>query len=107
MTIAPIHPFPARMDPIEALRRLPKPGAHPLLVLDPMMGSGTIPVMAGIRGHSAIGFDVDPLALLIARTTARVLTVSALKAASSRVVEHARLGASARSRHPDSATQAF
>ena len=38
-----------------------------------MMGSGTIPVLAALRGHKASGFDVDPLALLIARTWGRRL----------------------------------
>jgi hypothetical protein len=42
-------------------------------VLDPMMGSGTIPVLAAHRGHRAVGFDIDPLALVIARTWGRPL----------------------------------
>jgi SAM-dependent methyltransferase len=39
----------------------------PLRVLDPMSGSGTTAVVSRLRGHRAIGFDSDPLALLIAR----------------------------------------
>lgn len=35
-------------------------------VLDPMSGSGTVPVIARTLGHRALGFDVDPLAVLIA-----------------------------------------
>jgi DNA modification methylase len=38
-----------------------------LRVLDPMAGSGTTVVAARLCGHQAIGFDTDPLALLIAR----------------------------------------
>lgn len=59
-----IHPFPARMAPEIAMRHLesvPK-GA---VVLDPMMGSGTTLKVAGIVGCRGIGFDVDPMALLI------------------------------------------
>src|SRR6266699_1840811 len=37
-----------------------------LRVLDPMAGSGTTLVTARLRGHEAIGFDRDPLAVLIA-----------------------------------------
>jgi DNA modification methylase len=61
------------MVPEIALARLPNSaeGKH---VLDPMMGSGTIPVLAGTSGHSASGFDIDPLAHLIALTWARPLT---------------------------------
>lgn len=64
--LAPIHPFPARMSPQLVWRRLPR-RAHRLTVLDPMVGSGTTVAMARLRGHRAIGFDTDPLAVLIAR----------------------------------------
>lgn len=36
-------------------------------VLDPMTGSGTTLVTARLRGHHAIGFDTDPLAIMMAR----------------------------------------
>jgi len=43
------------------------PTSQPRLrVLDPMAGSGTTLVAARMRGHEAIGFDRDPLAVLIA-----------------------------------------
>lgn len=41
---------------------------RPLRVLDPMAGSGTTLVAARLRGHEAVGFDRDPLAVLIAST---------------------------------------
>ena len=37
-------------------------------VLDPMVGSGTTIVVARTLGHEAIGFDTDPLSILIAST---------------------------------------
>jgi DNA modification methylase len=40
----------------------------PLLVLDPMAGSGTTLAMAASLGHKAIGFDTDPLAVLLSST---------------------------------------
>lgn len=62
----PIHPFPARMAPGVALNALSS-AQKPLRVLDPMMGSGTVLAMARAHGHYAIGVDVDPLAVLLAR----------------------------------------
>jgi hypothetical protein len=62
----PIHPFPARMSPGIALHALSST-EKPLRVLDPMMGSGTVLAMAQAHGHHAVGVDVDPLAVLLAR----------------------------------------
>jgi SAM-dependent methyltransferase len=62
----PIHPFPARMAPGIALSALSE-ADRPLKVLDPMMGSGTVLAMARANGHYAIGIDLDPLAVLLAR----------------------------------------
>jgi hypothetical protein len=69
-TFKPIHPFPARMDPIAAMEDLVSVGGRKLTVLDPMMGSGSIPVLASFRGHEGFGFDLDPLALVLARALA-------------------------------------
>ena len=66
LQIRPVHPFPARMAPdlaIRELRRFPA-GSQ---VLDPMSGSGTVLRHAAALGHSAIGRDLDPLAVLMAR----------------------------------------
>lgn len=63
-----IHPFPARMPSsvVEHLvEELTRPGET---VLDPMAGSGTTLVVAAQMGRRAIGFDRDPLAVLLART---------------------------------------
>lgn len=64
--IATIHPFPARMAPelaLHALELIPQGGT----VVDPMMGSGTVIRQATELGLKAIGFDLDPLAVLMAR----------------------------------------
>lgn len=62
----PIHPFPARMAPeiaLRAIEQLPNKS----LVLDPMAGSGTVLRAATDTGHKAIGYDLDPLAILMAK----------------------------------------
>src|SRR5260370_41009909 len=90
-----VHPFPARMAPSIALDELSRVRANGLRILDPMAGSGTTLVAARSRGHVAIGFDTDPLALLISQVWAArvpantVLThaVAVMAAASSRWLE--------------------
>src|SRR5712664_2431741 len=66
MSVRSIHPFPARMAPDLAIAELTKlrPGSR---VLDPMAGSGTVLRQASELGHRAIGTDMDPLAVLMAR----------------------------------------
>lgn len=61
-----IHPFPARMAPEIALGSLANLDEGSL-VLDPMVGSGTVLRQAAALGHHAVGFDLDPLAVLISR----------------------------------------
>ena len=92
MTALPVHPFPARMAPDLALSRLPpkSKASSPLTVLDPMMGSGTIPVLAALRGHAAVGLDMDPLAVMIARTWGRSMDGNRLDHAARAVVRRAR-----------------
>jgi DNA modification methylase len=48
-------------------KELAPEGRRQLRVLDPMSGSGTTLAVARTLGHQAIGFDTDPLAVLIGR----------------------------------------
>lgn len=64
--IRSIHPFPARMAPDLALEKLNELTALGV-VLDPMAGSGTVLRQATGLGHRALGFDMDPLAVLMTR----------------------------------------
>lgn len=66
--LKPIHPFPARMAPSIALAELDNGKRKTLKVLDPMMGSGTTIVLSRLMGHKAYGLDIDPLAVMQART---------------------------------------
>lgn len=61
-----LHAYAAKCPPQlvrYGLREFSKRGQT---VLDPMMGSGTTLVEANIAGRPAVGFDIDPLARLIA-----------------------------------------
>ncbi len=84
-----------------------------LRVLDPMAGSGTTLVTAKLRGHEAIGFDRDPLAVLIARTWMANVQIEGVKQKAKEVLTKARLRArnmkvaKAYPRHSDKETKAF
>lgn len=87
--IKPIHPFPARMAPQLALDNLKhfKPGS---MVLDPMAGSGTVLRQASELGHRALGFDTDPLAVLMAKVWTTPVDDAALSQLASKVINEAR-----------------
>ena len=62
-----LHSFPAKFPPQlprKFILSLTEPGDT---VLDPMAGSGTTLLEARLAGRHAIGFDIDPLALLLCR----------------------------------------
>ena len=85
----PIHPFPARMAPevvVEALRGLPGRAK----VLDPMCGSGTVVRLGVERGHVSVGYDIDPLSVLMAAVWTDRGAVTELEAIATRVVREAR-----------------
>ena len=85
-----IHPFPARMASeiaLGALSRVPSDG----IVCDPMCGSGTVLREASNRGFTAIGRDIDPLAILMAKVWNTPIDTSRLLNASSVVLSDAAL----------------
>ncbi len=67
-----IHPFPARMAPDLALNSL-KDLPHRGVILDPMAGSGMVLRQANDLGFKAVGFDMDPLAVLMTRVWTRMV----------------------------------
>jgi hypothetical protein len=95
------------MAPELALARLPRRLDGQPRVLDPMMGSGTIPVIAAQQGYRAVGFDSDPLAVIIAKTNGRTLDATRLTEAAQGVVARARVRSDVPYEHPDAETQAF
>lgn len=65
------HPFPAKFPPQlprEFIAELTCPNET---ILDPMVGSGTTILEAYLLGRHGIGFDIDPLALLISQVKVR------------------------------------
>lgn len=66
-----LHPFPARMAPNLALDAISGFEAGSTIA-DPMVGSGTVAMTAVAAGHKFVGFDLDPLATLIARVSTSI-----------------------------------
>ncbi|MGH7861058.1 MAG: hypothetical protein ACREOS_02360 [Candidatus Dormibacteraceae bacterium] len=56
-------------------------------VLDPMVGSGTVVRVAANRGHRAIGFDLDPLAVLMAKVWTTPIEADRLRQQARALVE--------------------
>lgn len=84
----PVHPFPARMAPGIALDILSDEPDR-IRVLDPMMGSGTVLAMARASGHSAVGIDIDPLAVLLARVWTTAIDAPLVRARAVKALEQA------------------
>lgn len=68
-----IHSYAAKCPPQLAKFALETYSSPNELVLDPMVGSGTTLVEAKLSGRNAIGYDIDPLACLIARVKSNAL----------------------------------
>jgi len=76
-----LHAFAAKCPPPlvkYGLRYYSKPGE---IVLDPMSGSGTTIVEARLMGRNALGYDIDPLARLIAQVKSRIVNDNHIEAA--------------------------
>src|SRR5262245_27271476 len=85
----PVHPFPARMAAAIPWEELSTHGSR-LRVLDPMSGSGTTLAVARTLGHRAIGFDTDPLAVLIGQAWCQDVQVDRTRATARTVLRRAK-----------------
>ena len=84
----PIHPFPARMAPGIALDALGE-NSQSITVLDPMAGSGTVLAVARKTGHKAIGYDIDPLAVMLGKVWTQSIDAVAVRLRADQVLERA------------------
>jgi len=66
-----LHPYPARMIPQIAERLINRYSSPNSLVLDPFCESGTVLVESCRNQRDAIGNDINPLAVLLAKVKSR------------------------------------
>jgi DNA modification methylase len=89
------HAFPARM-PLAMSELIVERLSHPTAtVLDPMLGSGTTLIAARKLGRIGWGFDLDPLAVTLARATTLRAHRETLRQAHDRVLAEAETHVSA------------
>lgn len=82
-----LHAYAAKCPPQlarYAIEQYSRPGDT---LIDPMVGSGTTLVEARLAGRNALGFDIDPLACLIAQVKCKDLPDDAIQAAYSAIME--------------------
>lgn len=72
------HNYPAMMIPQVAGRILDEFGKGSHVLFDPYCGTGTSLVEANLRGISAIGVDINPLARLIAKVKTTIIPLELL-----------------------------
>lgn len=73
-----IHPYPAMLHPLLVDYLIEQYAKSGCVVFDPFCGSGVVPLQANINGYHSIGFDINPLALLIAKTKTQKYIVKEL-----------------------------
>lgn len=86
-----VHPFPARMAPEIAMVKIDELTDRAGTVLDPMCGSGTVPRLALEKSRRAIACDIDPLAVMMTRTSCKPAWSLSLARRAESVVAEAKL----------------
>lgn len=62
-----IHPYPAMLHPLLVDSLIDQYASPKDVIFDPFCGSGVTLLQSQIKGFESVGFDINPMALLIAR----------------------------------------
>jgi len=82
------HPYPARMMPLIAKKVIEMfANRADDVVFDPFCGSGTVLVEATVHDRESIGFDINPLAIIIAKAKTTPIEPKKLKEKISEVLK--------------------
>jgi DNA modification methylase len=74
-----IHPYPAMLHPLLVDYLIKKYAQKDDIIFDPFCGSGVTLLQSSVSGHPSIGFDINPLALLIAKVKTGKYDINKLK----------------------------
>jgi len=73
-----IHPYPAMLHPLLVNYLIKTYAKNGNTIFDPFCGSGVTLLQSSVNGFSSYGFDINPLALLIAKAKSQSYDISAL-----------------------------
>lgn len=82
-----IHSYPAMFHPRVVRHFISQYSQNGDLVLDPFLGSGVAAVESAVAGRMFIGYDLNPLAVLIAKVRTTPLSERVLRETFQRIVE--------------------
>lgn len=74
-----IHPYPAMLHPLLVNYLIKKYAKENDTIFDPFCGSGVTLLQSALNNHSSIGFDINPLSLLIAKVKSDKYDIKELK----------------------------
>jgi len=74
-----IHPYPAMLHPLLVDSLLNRYARKDDVIFDPFCGSGVTLLQSSIKTNKSFGFDINPLALLIAKAKTQQYNIKKLK----------------------------
>lgn len=74
-----IHPYPAMLHPLLVDFLIGKLAKKGNTIFDPFCGSGVVCLQSSLKKYRSIGFDINPVALLVAKTKTLNYTPSVLE----------------------------
>lgn len=83
-----VHPYTAKMLPQISEFLINKYTSSDCVILDPFCGSGTTLLEANLLGRKAVGFDINPLSILITRAKTTPLSVDETSAAINKLFDN-------------------
>ena len=85
-----LHTYPAMIHPLLVDHLLDELAVSGNIVFDPFCGSGVVPVQASVNGYKTIGFDINPMALLITKAKLAKYNIKTLLKEAADLIEKAR-----------------